>query len=217
MDLTLIQKICVWALPVLFAITIHEAAHGWAAYKLGDPTAKLLGRVSVNPLVHLDPIGSILVPLLLGLSTQFQMVFGWAKPVPITYENLKNKRRDVILVALAGPVSNLLMALFWGLCLKLSSGSASTSSLFQFLAYSSIAGVAINLIIFSLNMLPIPPLDGSKVVSSLLPRKYAYHYDKLEPYGFIILLVLMWTQILGSILKPMMQLLFSGLKLILGV
>lgn len=216
MPLTTIQQICVWALPVLFAITLHEAAHGWSAYKLGDPTAKLLGRVSLNPLVHIDPIGSILMPLLIGLSTNFTMMFGWAKPVPVTYENLKNKRRDVILVALAGPMANILMALMWGIGLKSFSGGAESSSIFQFFVYSSMAGIAINLILFALNILPIPPLDGSKVVSSLLPRRYAYHYDKIEPYGFLILLVLMWTNLLGMILQPIVKTLFSWLMILLG-
>lgn len=217
MPLTTIQQICVWALPVLFAITLHEAAHGWAAYKLGDPTAKLLGRVSLNPIVHIDLIGSILVPLLIGFSSNFSMMFGWAKPVPVTYENFKNKRRDVILVALAGPLANIFMAILWGICLKFSSPGAVDSSLLQFLVYSSTAGVAINFILFALNILPIPPLDGSKVVSSLLPPKYAYHYDKIEPYGFIILIILMATHTLGFLLQPIVLTLFTGLKLLLNV
>lgn len=214
MQLTLIQQICVWALPVLFAITLHEAAHGWCAYKLGDPTAKLLGRVSINPIVHIDPFGSILVPLLLGYFSNFQFIFGWAKPVPITYENLRNKKRDVSLVALAGPASNLLMALFWGLCLKLTITSTQASDVIKFIANASMAGILINIVLFALNMLPIPPLDGAKIVSSLMPSKYSYHFDKLEPYGFVILMGLALTHTLHFLLQPILNILLTTISLI---
>jgi len=213
MDLTLIQKICVWALPVLFAITLHEAAHGWCAYKLGDPTAKLLGRISINPLVHIDPLGTILVPLLVGYMSNFSFVFGWAKPVPITYQNFKNQRRDISLVSLAGPFANILMALFWALIFKILTLNLITNQeLVKFIASACSAGIFINIILFCLNLLPIPPLDGSKVVSCLIPPKYAYYYDKLEPYGFMILIVLMYVGILNSILGPIVYFIMSIIR-----
>lgn len=217
MSLTLIQQICIWALPVIFAITVHEAAHGWCAYQLGDPTAKLLGRVTLNPWVHIDPIGSILVPLVIGYLSHFQFIFGWAKPVPITYQNLKNKKRDISLVALAGPFSNLLMALFWAVSLKLSVSGALSSDLLKFIALSSKAGISINAILFALNILPIPPLDGSKVLSCLMPSHYAYHYDKLEPYGFMILIALSFSGVLSALISPLLSLLFTFLSLLLNI
>jgi Zn-dependent protease len=217
MNLTLIQQICVWILPVLFAITIHEAAHGYVAYKLGDPTAKLLGRVSINPLVHIDPIGTIAVPLLVGILSNFQFVFGWAKPVPITYQNFKNKRRDISLVSIAGPVSNILMAILWAIFLKIIVSNFSFNDLSSFLVNTAKAGIIINVVLFALNILPIPPLDGSKIASSLMPPKYAYHYDKIEPYGFIILMVLMFTNILQYILLPIISTALNFVKILINL
>lgn len=217
MELTLIQQICVWAIPVLFAITIHEAAHGYVAFKLGDPTAKLLGRVSLNPIVHIDPIGTIAVPLLVGYMSNFQFVFGWAKPVPITYQNFKNKRRDISLVSIAGPASNLLMALLWAILFKIIISSFNVSEVTKFLVSAAQAGIIINTVLFALNMLPIPPLDGSKVASCLMPQKYAYHYDKLEPYGFIILMLLMVTHILQYMLLPIINVVLSILRVFISL
>ncbi len=201
MELTLIQKIVVWIIPLLLAITLHEAAHAYVAYKLGDPTAKLLGRVSANPLVHIDPIGTILVPLTLGLLTHFNIVFGWAKPVPFTRENFKNKRRDTALVALAGPLSNLLMAFGWALLIKIITMiNPAKSTIAQFFVWSASAGILVNTLLCVLNLLPIPPLDGGRIMSNCLPPKYAYHYDKVEPYGLIIIVLLIVTNILGMLL-----------------
>lgn len=206
MELSIIQEICVWILPVLFAITLHEAAHGWVAYKLGDPTAKLLGRVTLNPLPHIDPIGTIAVPLLLGYMTHFQFLFGWAKPVPITPQNFKHLRKDSSLVAIAGPTANLLMALLWGITLKISlTMYQAGSTALEFLAYASKAGILINIVLFALNVLPIPPLDGSRVVSNLMPPRVAYYYDKLEPYGFLIIMVLAFSKLLNYLLTPIMS------------
>lgn len=199
--LSLIQTIAVWILPVLFAITVHEAAHAFVANLCGDRTAKLMGRVTLNPIKHIDLIGTILVPLV--LLTLGGFIFGWAKPVPVDWRNLKNKRRDPALVAAAGPISNLLMAVFWAGIAKL--GSLWSHQGFQpalFLQYMGVAGIAINLMLGVLNLIPIPPLDGSRVVSSLLPRSLAIKFDSLESFGFIILILLIITGVLGFILSP---------------
>ncbi len=220
MDLSIIQKVTIWILPVLFAITIHEAAHGWCAYKLGDPTAKLMGRITLNPIPHIDPIGTIAVPLLLGVFTQFQFLFGWAKPVPVSPINFKNLRRDTALVALAGPLSNLIMAFIWAIIYKVSLiylTSHPQTSLLEFLVLSGKAGILINCVLIALNILPLPPLDGSKVVSSLLPPKWAYHYDKLEPYGFLILMFMMVTKLLHFFLFPIIVGLLSFISLVLSI
>lgn len=203
LDLSLIQQICIWVLPLLFAITLHEAAHGFVAYKLGDPTAKLLGRVSMNPTRHIDPIGTVAVPLLIGLMSNFAFVFGWAKPVPISERNFKNPKRDAALVAIAGPMANLLMCIMWAAIMKLSiSLGVDKSSATLFLFLSAKAGIFINLILMLLNLLPIPPLDGSRFVSAILPGKWDYYYQKVEPYGFIIIIALLVTNLLGLILTP---------------
>lgn len=191
-QLTLIQLIAVWALPIIFAITLHEAAHGWIASKLGDNTAKLLGRVSLNPIRHIDPIGTILVPISMLLLSKGRMVFGWAKPVPIDWRNLKNPRRDTALVALAGPMANFAMAIAWAAIEKLSTfllpnGYQWAKALF----YMGDAGITINLVLMVLNLLPIPPLDGSRILASFLPQKAANFFNSLEPYGFLILILLL--------------------------
>jgi Zn-dependent protease len=206
MYLSIIQNITVWVIPVLFAITFHELAHAYVAHRLGDPTAKMLGRLSLNPIKHIDPFGTVLVPLTLGILSNFTMMFGWAKPVPVSHQNFKNQRRALSLVAIAGPMMNLLMALFWAAVLKLSLMlNVEQNALAKFLFFSARAGIIINIILFALNLLPIPPLDGSKVVSNLLPPKWSYHYDKLEPYGFFIIILLLITNLLGQILMPLYQ------------
>ena len=203
--LQLIQKIVIWAIPVIFAITVHEVSHGWVAHKLGDSTAKMLGRITLNPIKHIDPIGTLLVPgLLILFGSKF--IFGWAKPVPVNWGNLRNPKRDVALVALAGPVSNLVMALIWAILAKL---GMLIGGAFTFLVYMGIAGIMINLILMILNIIPIPPLDGSRVVTSLLSPRAARSYNMIEPYGFLILLVLLFTGVLGKILFVPFNLLFG--------
>ena len=201
--LSTIQTIAIWVLPVLFAITLHEAAHAYVAHRLGDNTAKMLGRLSLNPLRHIDLVGTIAVPILVGLLSQFQFIFGWAKPVPINYHQLHHPRRDMALVAAAGPLSNLSMALFWAVILKLGLLlEPRVSVLALFLALSGQAGILVNLILAFLNLIPIPPLDGSRVLMRFLSPKQGEKYAKIEPYGFIIILALLATNILGLILTP---------------
>ncbi len=195
------QLFAVWALPILFAITLHEVAHGWVANKLGDSTAKMLGRLTINPLKHIDIVGTVIVPAILLFLGGF--IFGWAKPVPVNYKNLKNPRRDMALVAAAGPLSNLAMALFWTLMIKagiLLLQHQSQAGLW--LTYTGQAGLTINLILMTLNLLPIPPLDGSRVVESLLPPTLAYSYRKIEAFGFFILLALLYFGILNLLVLP---------------
>jgi len=206
-EFTLVQQICIWALPVILAITLHEAAHGYVANLCGDTTAKMLGRLSLNPLRHIDPIGSVVMPLVVGILSQFQFVFGYAKPVPVNGNHLRKYRRDMILVAIAGPCSNFLMAFLWAGCFKVGLLLHPESSMpALFLVASGRAGILINLVLAVLNLLPIPPLDGSRVVSMLLPYRYAMAYSKIEPFGFIILIALMLTGILGFILNPLIAL-----------
>ena len=198
-ELDIMQKIAVWTLPVLFAITVHEVAHGWAASKLGDQSAKMLGRLTLNPLKHIDPIGTVIVPAALLVLGGF--VFGWAKAVPVNDRNFKHPARDMAWVAMAGPASNLIMAILWAIIgkigLELQAGSPDIG---QFLLYSGVAGVSINLILMVLNLLPIPPLDGSHVLSAFLPKPWAWQFNRIAPYGFIILVGLMIMGILGPIL-----------------
>lgn len=196
-EMTLVQKIVVWALPVLFAITIHEASHGYAARALGDRTAESLGRLSLNPLRHIDPVGTILVPAVLLVLGGF--LFGWAKPVPVNARNLGHPRRDMALVAAAGPLSNLAMALAWGLLLKFALG-AGGDGLWLGLRYMAIAGIVINLVLMVLNLLPLPPLDGGRVLTGLVPETLARRLDRIEPYGLLILVVLLATGLLSQIL-----------------
>lgn len=215
-DLNFVQQLAVWALPVLFAITVHEVAHGWVARQFGDPTAMMLGRLTLNPLKHIDPIGTVLVPVLLLFASG--MIFGWAKPVPITVENLRNPKRDMALVAAAGPLSNLLMALIWALVMKLALViSAVAPGLALPLTYMGAAGITINLILMVLNLLPLPPLDGSRVVASLLPDPLAWKFNRLETYGLIILLGLLITGILGKVLWPPVILIQNGLYHAIGL
>ena len=192
--MNVIQLIAVYAIPVIFAITLHEVAHGWAAKYLGDRTAEMMGRLTLNPIRHMDPIGTGLLPLTLML-LKSPFIFGWAKPVPVTWENLDNPRRDMALVALAGPGANLLMALFWfGVMQFVFSleGSVAASTL-EFFVYMAQAGIIINIVLMVLNLIPIPPLDGSRVVSAMLPGRWAYQYSRLEPFGFFILIGLVFA------------------------
>lgn len=202
-NLSLIQEVAIWVLPVLFAVTVHEVAHGWVANQLGDKTALLLGRLTLNPLKHIDLVGTIIIPLLCLILGGF--IFGWAKPVPVNWRNLKHPRKDAALVAIAGPISNLLMALIWAVIAKLGElGLHQGFSNALFLVYTGSAGISINLLLMILNLVPIPPLDGSRVVSSLLPPSLATAYEQIEPYGFIILVILIWTKVLSQLLTPLL-------------
>jgi Zn-dependent protease len=199
-ELSLMQRIVVWILPVIFAITVHEVAHGWVAKKYGDNTASLLGRLTLNPIKHIDLFGTIILPGLL-LITGTGFIFGWAKPVPVDPRNFKNPLRDMAIVALAGPVSNLLMAVGWALVTRLGvTIGAGAENISLPLIYTGVAGISINLVLALINLLPIPPLDGSRILTGILPSYWAWQYNRLERYGFIILLVLLYTNLLGSIL-----------------
>ncbi len=196
-SLTLIQQIVVWVIPVIFAITIHETAHGWVAKQYGDKTAWMLGRLTLNPIKHIDPIGTILVPGLMYVFTGF--MFGWAKPVPVNTRNLRKPKHDMAIVALAGPVSNILMAIAWALFIRLAILSDLAES-HQALIFMGVVGIEINLILAILNLLPVPPLDGSRILSWALPGRWAYYYNQFEQYGIYLLVLLMMTNSLGMIL-----------------
>lgn len=199
-ELSLMQRIVVWVLPVVFAITVHEVAHGWIAKKYGDNTASLLGRLTLNPIKHVDLVGTIILPGIL-LMTGTGFIFGWAKPVPVDPRNFKKPLRDMALVALAGPVSNLLMAVGWALIARMGvTIGTQTEAISLPLIYTGIAGISINLALAMINLLPIPPLDGSRILTGILPHRLAWQYNRLERYGFIILLVLLYTNALGAIL-----------------
>lgn len=200
-ELSLPQFIAVAFLPLLFAITVHEVAHGWVARRLGDPTAERLGRLTLNPIKHIDPVGTILVPGLLLWFGGF--IFGWAKPVPVTWENLRHPKRDMALVAAAGPGSNLVMAFLWALVAKLGMALPETAAWAAGpLVYMGHFGIFINIVLMVLNLLPLPPLDGGRVAVGLLPNRAGWQLSRLEPFGFFILLALLATGLLGRILGP---------------
>ena len=200
----LIQTFAVYALPVLFAITLHEAAHGYVARHFGDMTAFAQGRVSLNPLRHIDPVGTILVPLVILLLSGGRFVFGWAKPVPVNYSALRRPKRDMMWVAAAGPLSNLGMALGWAVMLKLV--LLLPANIFSTpVAEMAKAGVLVNLVFMFLNLVPILPLDGGRIAASLLPNRMAGQYSKLEPWGLPILLVLLVTNLLDAALNPLID------------
>ncbi len=216
MDASTIQKITIWVLPVLLAVSLHEAAHAWMADRKGDPTARLLGRLTFNPLKHIDPIGTILVPVLMITFTGF--AFGWAKPVPIDARNLSNPKKDMMWVAMAGPASNFIMAIIWAIFLHISVlllDSRSAISLFFLLM--PVAGITINVILGVLNLLPIPPLDGSRILSGMLSPRASQQYNKIEPYGFFIIIGLMVSGLLSYIIFPVISLVLIILSALSGL
>jgi Zn-dependent protease len=200
-ELGLIETVIAWSIPILFGITVHEVAHGWVANSLGDSTARLQGRLTLNPIRHIDPVGTILVPALMVILTGF--IFGWAKPVPVNWQRLGHPRRDMALVAAAGPLANLVMMLIWAIIAKLVFVAGIEASLVApFILTMVKVGIIINIILMVLNLLPLLPLDGGRVMTSLLPPDLAEKYARLEPYGLIILVVLLVTGVLVRIIGP---------------
>jgi len=209
-----IQTICIAALPILFAITLHEAAHGYVARYFGDMTAYSQGRISLNPMRHIDPLGTIALPLLtlvLG-----GILFGWAKPVPVNFSALRNPKKDMLWVALAGPASNLFMALAWALSYKLVLMNPDGYFANPLIQMAQV-GININVVLLVLNLLPLPPLDGGRVAVSLLPHRQAYQLARIEPYGMFILIFLAVTSLLGWILQPLVGAIYQLISLLFGI
>ena len=204
MDISnLIQTVAIYALPVLFAITIHEAAHGYVARYFGDNTAWTLGRVTLNPLKHIDPVGTIAMPLLLYFATSGAFLFGYAKPVPVNFGNLRNPKRDMVWVALAGPASNFLQAIIWALGLVAMTAMGTQERFFIQMAQ---AGVLVNLVMWAFNLFPLPPLDGGRIVVGLLPWKQAQWVARIEPWGFFVVMALVLAGVVGTYwLRPLMS------------
>jgi len=207
--------VAVWAAPILFAITLHEAAHGWVANKLGDPTAKRLGRITINPIKHIDPVGTVVVPLFLAMISPF--VMGWAKPVPVEIRYFKSPLLDMALVAVAGPVSNFIMACIWAMFIQLALLSLEQSSTLVFLTEMGKNGIIINVVLMVLNLLPIPPLDGGRVVAGVLPTNIAIPFMQLERFGMVIILLLLVSGILGKIMWPIVMHFVDIIGIIFGL
>ena len=213
-ELSTIQLITIAIIPLLFAIVVHEVAHGWVARQLGDDTAYLMGRLTLNPLKHIDPIGTILVPLVLILTVGF--AFGWAKPVPVNFNNLRNRRRDTALVAAAGPFANLLMAIAWALLAKLASLLPdSIAMLTSPLILMSMFGMIINAILMVFNLIPIPPTDGGRIATSLLPPRLGYQLSRVEPYGLFIIVALLLSGVIWKLLDIVIQTVMQLIQFIL--
>ncbi|MDR2154069.1 MAG: site-2 protease family protein [Burkholderiaceae bacterium] len=209
----IIQTVALYALPVLFAITAHEAAHGYVARHFGDNTAAMLGRVTLNPIKHIDPVGTILMPLVLYVVTAGGFVFGYAKPVPVRFGHLRNPKRDMIWVALAGPASNLAQALLWGVLLSLLAGVGVTE---RFFIEMCRAGMLVNVVMFVFNLFPLPPLDGGRILVGLLPPRPAIVLSRLEPWGFFIVMALVLTGIVSRLwMLPLMRVTFAVLNTLL--
>ncbi len=212
-DSNTLQTLLIYALPVLFSITVHEAAHGYVARHFGDSTAYMLGRMTLNPLKHIDPIGTILMPLLLYFSTSGAFVFGYAKPVPVNFGNLRHPKRDMIWVALAGPASNFVQAVAWALLLIVLVALDVSEPFFLQMAR---AGILVNLVMWAFNLFPLPPLDGGRVLAGLLPMRQAMWLSRVEPYGFFIVLALVLAGVVGSLwLRPLMSLGYGAINLLM--
>ena len=215
-----IAELAIVVLPIVLAITLHEAAHGYVARFFGDPTAWLAGRVSLNPLRHIDPFGTVLVPLVIYFSSSMLggsgMLFGWAKPVPVDFSRLRHPKQDMLWVAAAGPLANLLMAMGWALIAKVNQDFPGSGYGLAFLKMAK-AGIEVNAVLMVLNLLPILPLDGGRILVSLLPHRLSYQMSRLEPYGFRLLLVLLFTGILGVILWPGVAAVTLLIKLLFGL
>jgi len=210
----LIQTVAIGAIPVLFAITLHEAAHGYVARHFGDMTADKAGRISLNPLHHIDPVGTILLPLL--TLWMGGILFGWAKPVPVNFAALRHPKKDMLWVAIAGPASNLVMAMGWALVYKMGLMFPENYFAGPLLGMAQV-GIQINVVLMVLNLLPLPPLDGGRVAVSLLPQRQAFQLSKVEPYGMFILIFLAVTPVLSLILLPLVNLMFKLILLIFGI
>ena len=209
----LIQTILIYALPVLFAITVHEAAHGYAARHFGDNTAYMMGRITLNPAKHIDPVGTILMPLLLYFATSGAFLFGYAKPVPVNFGNLRKPKQQMVWVALAGPASNFVQAVAWGVVLITMVGMGVDERFFIEMAR---AGVQVNLVMWAFNLFPLPPLDGGRILVGLLPWKQAHMMSRIEPWGFFIVMALVIAGVVGSLwLRPLMSLGYSTINLLL--
>ena len=210
----LIQTVAIYALPVLFAITLHEAAHGYAARYFGDNTAAMMGRITLNPAKHIDPMGTLLMPLLLYFATSGAFLFGYAKPVPVNFGNLRNPKRDMIWVALAGPASNLFQALLWGVALYVMVAMGISE---RFFLEMGRAGMLTNVVMFAFNLFPLPPLDGGRILVGLLPYKQAVLVSRIEPWGFFIVMGLVIAGVVSSLwMRPVMALTFGLLEALLS-
>jgi Zn-dependent protease len=209
----LIQTVLIYALPVLFAITVHEAAHGYAARHFGDSTAAMMGRITLNPLKHIDPVGTILMPLMLYFATGGAFLFGYAKPVPVNFSKLRNPKRDMIWVALAGPGANFAQALLWGVLLYLLAGTGVNE---RFFIEMCRAGMLVNVVMFAFNLFPLPPLDGGRILVGLLPWRQAMQVSRIEPWGFYIVMGLVIAGIISKLwMQPVMALTYGLLELLL--
>ncbi|SNS29126.1 Zn-dependent protease (includes SpoIVFB) [Noviherbaspirillum humi] len=209
----IIQTIAVYALPVIFAITLHEAAHAYAAKYFGDATAYVQGRMSLNPMRHIDPFGTIVIPLILYVATSGAFLFGYAKPVPVEWRNLRNPKRDMAWVALAGPAMNFFQALLWMVfAITLSATNVNE----PFLTGMARAGILSNLVMFAFNLFPVPPLDGGRILTSLLPNRAAYKFAQIEPYGFFIVMGLVMLNVLSFWMMPVMLAAQSALSLLVS-
>ncbi|MGH8677152.1 MAG: site-2 protease family protein [Burkholderiales bacterium] len=211
----LLQLIALYAIPGIFAITLHEAAHGYAARHFGDPTAYQAGRISLNPVRHIDPIGTLLIPAIVLLASGGKFAFGWAKPVPVDFGRLRHPKRDMLWVAAAGPGANLFMALLWAIALKVVA-TLPASYFTEPALLMAQGGIIINVVLMVLNLLPLPPLDGGRIAVSLLPHRLAYQVARFEPYGMILLMILLFTGLLSTVMLPLIAAALSLISWLFG-